>query len=70
VPSHIGEAFVVGSRIEMAGPSKLQEAAVALSDKLIAEAATADTPVIASPMFYFSPKIRLRLGSTIYCGRS
>jgi len=42
VLSHIGEAFVVGSSIEMAGPSKIQEAAVALSDKLIAEVIAAD----------------------------
>jgi FMN-dependent NADH-azoreductase len=70
VLSHIGEAFVVGSRIEMAGPSKIQKAAVALSDRLIAEVIAADTSVIASPMFYFGPKTTLRLASTIYCGRS
>jgi hypothetical protein len=69
-PPPIGEAFVVSSRIEMARPSKVQEAAVALSEVLIAEVAAADTLVNASPRFNFGPKTTLRLGSTIYCRRA
>ena len=60
VPPHIGEAFVVGSRIEADKRSKDQQAAVDISDKLIAELAAADTVVIASPMFNFGPATTLK----------
>jgi FMN-dependent NADH-azoreductase len=52
---HIGEAFVVGSRIDADKRSKAQQAAVEISDKLIKEVAEADILVIASPMFNFGP---------------
>jgi FMN-dependent NADH-azoreductase len=60
VPPHIGEAFVVGSRIEAEKRSKAEQAAVELSDKLIKEVADADTLVIASPMFNFGPSTTLK----------
>ncbi len=57
---HIDEAFVVGSRIEADKRSKSQQAAVDLSDKLIAELNQADTLVIASPMYNFGPATTLK----------
>ena len=57
---HIGEDFVVGSRIEAEKRNATQQAAVELSDKLIAELVAADTLVIASPMFNFGPATTLK----------
>lgn len=57
---HMDEDFVVGSRIEADKRSKSQQAAVDLSDKLIAEVAASDTLVIASPMFNFGPSTTLK----------
>lgn len=57
---HIGEAFVVGSRIEAEKRNAAQQVAVELSDKLIAELVAADTLVIASPMFNFGPATTLK----------
>ncbi len=57
---HIGDDFVVGSRIEADKRNAAQNEAVAVSDKLVAELVKAETVVIASPMFNFGPTTNLK----------
>ena len=57
---HIGDDFVIGSRIEADKRNAAQNEAVAVSDKLVAELVKADTVVIASPMFNFGPTTNLK----------
>ena len=57
---HIGDDFVVGSRLEAKKRSAAQKEAVAVSDELIAELVQANTVVIASPMFNFGPTTNLK----------
>jgi FMN-dependent NADH-azoreductase len=59
-PPHIGRAFIDALHAQPDQMSQEQDAAVALSDSLIAELSLADVLVLAVPMYNFGPPSTLK----------